>query len=169
MLTVATISCSLNFIGAVIAETRRCAKSSDLLAAADAGLDHDELVAAQSSGNIIDAGNRAQPLGDRLEQEITGVVPEGVIDLLEVVEVDEVHGEAPAPQAEDGKRILQRLDQLGAIGEAGQRVVMGEEADAPIHLLLFLGSAKPSDRGNADRGTDEEHRARVAKRNALRK
>ena len=64
-------------------------------------------------------------------------MPEGVIDLLEAIEIDEVHGEAATPQAEDGKRILQSFDQLGAVGQAGQRVVMRKEANAPVGHSAF--------------------------------
>jgi hypothetical protein len=67
-----------------------------------------------------------------------------------VIEIDEMHGEPTASQREDGKRILEFLDELGAIGKASQRVVMREETDASIRLLLFLGSTVPSDGGNAD-------------------
>ena len=57
-----------------------------------------------------------------------------------------MHGEAAAPHRQDGEGLLQLFDQVRAVGQPGQRVVMREEADAPVRLLLFLGSAVPGDR-----------------------
>jgi hypothetical protein len=73
-----------------------------------------------------------------------------------MVEIDEVHCEAVTTQRKDGKRTLQFFDELGAIGQAGERVVKREEADAPIRLLLFLGSTVPSDSRDPDGAANEQ-------------
>src|SRR3984885_12657787 len=67
-----------------------------------------------------------------------------------------MHSEPTASQREDGKRVLEFLDELGTIGKAGQRVVMREETDASIRLLFFLGSTVPGDGGNADSAANEQ-------------
>ena len=61
-----------------------------------------------------------------------------------------MHGEAAAAHRQDGKSFLQLFDQVRAVGQLGQRVVMGEEADAPVRLLLLLGPAIPCDRRNRE-------------------
>ena len=73
-------------------------------------------------------------------------MPESVIDGLEEIEIEEVHGNAARPQGENGKRCLEALDQLGSICQTGQRVVMREEADASVRLLLLFGSPIPGER-----------------------
>ena len=109
-------------------------------------LEHDEFVAAEPSHNIFDANDRTQTFGNRFKQEIAAVVPKGVIDPLEAIEIEEVHGNAVTPQRKNGKRRLQTLDELGAICQTGQRVMMREEADASVGLLLLFGSPIPGER-----------------------
>ena len=99
---------------------------------------HDELVASQPGRYIASSNHRAQALGCGHEQKVAAVVTKLVVDLLEAVDVDEVHGEAAAAHRQDGKNFLQLLDQVRAVGQLGQRVVMGEEADAPVRLLFRL-------------------------------
>jgi hypothetical protein len=48
-----------------------------------------ELIATQTSDKIPGANQGGNPLGDRLEQDIAGRVTKGVVDHLEVVEIDE--------------------------------------------------------------------------------
>ena len=50
---------------------------------------HGELVAAQAGDDVALAQARAEALGDLLQQHVAGLVPEGVVDVLEAVEVDE--------------------------------------------------------------------------------
>ena len=75
---------------------------------------------------------------------------EGVVDLLEPVEIDEMDGEAPPLRQARQDGAVQLLDQARAVGEAGQRIVMGEVANAPVGDLLFLGAAVPGDRRQAE-------------------
>ena len=51
-----------------------------------------ELVAAEPGDQVVVADEAADPLGDRDEQRVAGGVAEGVVDDLEVVEVDEQDG-----------------------------------------------------------------------------
>ena len=101
--------------------------------ARDPGLDHDEFVAAEPSHHIFDANHRTQTFGNRLEQGIAAVVPKGVVDLLEAVEIEEMHGDAVMPTTgRTASAALQAFDELRAICQTGQRVVMREKADASI-------------------------------------
>ena len=59
-------------------------------------------------------------------------VPERVVDELEVVEVDVEHRAGVAVAARAGERERRVLLELGAVGQAGQRVVVGHV----LHVLL---------------------------------
>jgi hypothetical protein len=126
--------------------------------AGDPDLEHDEFVAAEPSHNVLDANDRTQTFGNRFKQRIAAVVPKGVVNALEAVKIEEVHGNAVTPQGKNGKRCLQTLDELGAICQAGQRVMVREESDATVRLLLLLGSPIPGERRKSEQqcGTGTE-------------
>ena len=56
-----------------------------------------------------------------------------------------MHGDLAADRRQHRQRAVQPLDQAGAVGQPGQRVVMGEEADAAVGLLLFPRAPVPGD------------------------
>lgn len=56
-----------------------------------------------------------------------------------------MHGERTAADRQGRKSLVQLLDQAGAVGQARQRVVMGEKADAAVAVLLFLGATVERD------------------------
>jgi hypothetical protein len=93
MLIVAVSSCSLKLTRGAQGGYQAVGKRSRLVLAVSPGLYYDELIAPQPRHDVIRPRLRAQALGDRLEQEIAAVMSKGVIDLLEAVEIDEVHGE----------------------------------------------------------------------------
>jgi len=68
--------------------------------------------------------------GDLAQQRVADVMPERVVDLLEAVEVEEEEGRAAGarvvsrgPVVRGRQRSGQAVEQQGAVGEAGQRVV----------------------------------------------
>ena len=75
--------------------------------------------AAVSLGRML----RVQALGDLEQHRVAGRVAEAVVDRLEVVEIDEDHGEPGvlAPGAQD--RVPHALDEQRAVGEVGDGVV----------------------------------------------
>jgi hypothetical protein len=89
---------------------------------------HRELVAAEASGHVPGPHARLDALGDGGEQPVAGRMAHGVVDVLEVVEVEEQHDRHPAR-----RRVLDgSVDLLGeqaAVGEPGQRVVVGLEPE----------------------------------------
>ena len=103
---------------------------------AGCALQHGELVAAEARGEhaFTDAG--AEPACDALEQQVAGGVAERVVDALEIVEVDvqEVQGLARAQLAQQEARALA---ELGAVGQAGEGVVIGELMDARLRFLML--------------------------------
>ena len=64
-----------------------------------------------------------------MQERVADLVPGGVVDALEVVEVEE-QGRHLLPAAREG--VLQPIPEQDAVGEAGQRVVEG----APLELGL---------------------------------
>ena len=77
---------------------------------ADDALAHDrELVAAETSHGVAVAGDRLQARRERAQQLVAAVVPEGVVDDLEVVEVEQQHGDRAALVARARERLLEAL------------------------------------------------------------
>ncbi len=66
-----------------------------------------------------------QPAGGLDEQLVAGLVPDGVVDGLEAVQVDEEHGRAVVGGAAAGERLPDALGEQGAVGQVGERVVLG--------------------------------------------
>ena len=83
--------------------------------------------------DVIDGIDRAQgrfalvleSAGGLDEQLVPGLVPDRVVDGLEAVEVDEEHGRAPVGGAAAGEGVLDALGEQGAVGQVGERVVLG--------------------------------------------
>ena len=75
---------------------------------------------------------------------------ERVVDFLEMVDIDEMHGDMAAGRRQHGERAVQLFDQARAVGEPGQRIVMGQKADAPVGLLLLPRAPVPGDRRQAE-------------------
>ena len=64
----------------------------------------------------------AQALGDRHQQRVADAVAERVVDGLEVVDVDEQHGERSPSSAQ---LLAHALHEQRAVREVGERVVVG--------------------------------------------
>ena len=70
---------------------------------------------------------------------------ERIVDLLEAVEIEHQNGERLLQPALPRAGLLDLLDQCGAVGEPGQRVVMRQKRDA---LLGFLPLGNVLDDGD---------------------
>ena len=90
-----------------------------------------ELVAAEPADGVVLAQAAAQPAGDLAQQPVAGAVAEAVVDHLEVVQVDEQHGQAAAVAARPGQRVADPVVEQGPVGQVGEAVVE--------HLVLELG------------------------------
>ena len=97
----------------------------DLLGGFDVLQQHRELVAAQACQQAVRAGSRAQPFGDVLQHSIAEAVTERVVDGLEVVQIHEQQRQAAA-RAGARQRPGESRRELAAIGQLGERVVVGE-------------------------------------------
>ena len=101
--------------------------------------EHDELVAAEPGDGVAVADGAAEAVRDLDEHRVAAVVAEAVVDVLEAVEVAEQHRDAPLGAV---GQPLQCPFEQHPVGQSGQRVVVGLEAEAfvlvaqePLHLL----------------------------------
>ena len=62
-------------------------------------------------------------------------MPESVIDPLKAIKIDKMHRGAATLQRQDGKHLLQFFNQLGAIGQTSQRIVMCHVGDLGLSFL----------------------------------
>ena len=94
----------------------------------DAGLDHRELVTAEPRDQIGLADAAPDPAGHRLQQFIADMVPERVVDALELVDVDIEQGELLA-LAGPLQLALDLFAEQHPVRQVGQRIVMREVRD----------------------------------------
>ncbi|MNZ54499.1 hypothetical protein D3C78_724000 [compost metagenome] len=93
---------------------------------------HHELVAGQAGHGIAVAHPGEQARGHLLEQAVALVMADGVVDRLEVIQIDEQQRpQAPLPLA-GALRLFQTPHEQAPVGQAGQGV---EERQAPDLLL----------------------------------
>ncbi len=122
----------------------------------------DELVAAETGDQVLAADHPPQSSRDLDENLVADMVAEGVVDVLEVVEIDEREDGGLVRRA----RLFERVGERGAIQELGERVgrrFPGEaafpDADLPFdRVSLGEDPAHDPERGgekpDADRGDD---------------
>jgi hypothetical protein len=109
-------------------------------------LDDGELVAPHARDAVLGAQLGTQTLGHDLQQFIAGGVPQAVIDILEMVQVQQIEGEGGVVAAQARQFPIEGLAQEVAVGKPGEGIVEGQEMDA---LLLFqaLADVTKGDRG----------------------
>jgi hypothetical protein len=118
---------------------------------------HDELVAAQAGHGVGVAHHLLQPAGHGLQQRIAHRVAQAVVDVLEAVQVHEEHGQVAVAPLGARQGLAAAVHQQGAVGQAGQRVVIGQLVDAP-GLGLLLGDVREDADVVADRALLVAHR-----------
>ena len=98
-----------------------------------------------------------EALGDGDEQEVAGRVAEAVVDRLEVVEVDEEHGEVAVRAGDPRERVLDPIAEEALVGQVGERVV-----ERLVRELILEAVAAPSRRGSTTRGRRSRRRSGAA-------
>ena len=98
-------------------------------------LEHDrELVASDPADRVLGTNARRDALRDLDEHRVAGGVPEPVVDVLEVVEIEVQHGDrARCPPA---RPVLEALEQQRPVRKAGEWVV-----ERPVRQLLLEPAA----------------------------
>ena len=88
--------------------------------------EHDELVTAKTRDEVLRAHGVTELLRRELEQVVAGGVTAGIVDVLELIEVDEEQGAASALVGTARELRVQLFDEAMAIREARELVVVRE-------------------------------------------
>jgi hypothetical protein len=94
----------------------------------DVGLQDDQFVPADTCHRVGRAYGATHPVGDFQQQQITGVMPECVVDDLESIKIHWQDGKRPALVCGVSERLSKAIVELCAICETGQRIVIGQMA-----------------------------------------
>ena len=132
---------------------RHAPRQSRLGAAAE----QNELVAAETGDRAAAVDDRAQLPGDGAEHPVAGRMAEGVVDLLELVEVEPEHGELLVLSAIGASSACSRSWKARAILEAGHCVVAGEPLEPGGQPLLLLGRRHRLQHGRIGLQGDVDH------------
>ena len=98
----------------------------DLVDRARVGEDQRELVAAQSRDEARFAAHLPQSFADAHQHTVAELVAEAVVDRLEVVEIEEQHRELSATAGGRHDHLVQPREELTAVRQVRQRIVLGE-------------------------------------------
>ncbi len=96
----------------------------DGVAFAKFGQQQHEFIAAQARHVLAVLGQLVQAAGHLLEQGVTHGLAQAVVDVLEVVEVEQAHGQPVMAVAGARDLVLEAGRQRGAVGQAGEDVVI---------------------------------------------
>src|SRR5476651_1818421 len=98
---------------------------------------HHELVTADSRHRIAVSHARGQTLRHLLQQQVALVVAQGVVERLEVIQVDEQQCTARTASRADRNGLRQTIQQQRAIRQTRQGIEEGELLDAFLRDLAF--------------------------------
>src|SRR5262249_17764085 len=108
-----------------------------LLLLPDAVEEEKKLVPPQARHRILLAHAVLQSCRDLLQDPVPDRVAEGVVDLLETVQVKPQNGEAPTAPTSLGKGQVQAILEEYPVGETGQGIVVGVKLGACLGLLAL--------------------------------
>jgi hypothetical protein len=92
---------------------------------------------AQAGKRVGVAQHAPAACADLQQQTVPAFVAEGVVDRLEAVEVEQQHRGAAAVAPCLQQALAQAVVEQRAVGQVGERVVVGEVQDARFGLLAF--------------------------------
>ena len=115
-----------------------------------------EFIAAHPGEIFFAPGVLGHALGGGLEQTVTDFMAQGFVDRFEAVQVDHQQRHLFPVQSCQGQGLVQVFAELGAVGQAGEAVVIGQElqllfgflagcqvghhADKTDHLFVFVAN-----------------------------
>ena len=86
---------------------------------------HDELIAAESGDGVAFADTGQQAGGGLPQQQVTHVMTQGVIEQLELVQIQKQHSAKFTGTLRGQRALRQPIHQEPAVGQAGQYVLHG--------------------------------------------
>ena len=93
-----------------------------------------ELVAAEPGHGVALAQGLHEAVGDALDDLVAGLQAQEIVDQLEAVEIDQHHGQQLSRPLRPLDRLRQPVVEQQAVGQPGQRVVVGEAAQRLLGL-----------------------------------
>ncbi|GAO22120.1 hypothetical protein ALISP_1940 [Alicycliphilus sp. B1] len=112
-----------------------------------------ELVAAQARHGVALAHGALQAPGDLHQQGIAHAVAQRIVDMLEVVQVEEHHGQRRAVLLRQADGLLAPFGQQHAVGQLRQGVVVRHAVDALLVAAAVLDLAlQPAHHGAVEQG-----------------
>ena len=99
--------------------------------------DHDELVTAEPPERVGRPHHAVEARGELAQQLVAGLVPERVVDALEVVDVDEQRSHRRLVPTSSGERLLAAVQDQRAVGQPRERVVCRHERELGVGLLAL--------------------------------
>ena len=132
--------------------------------------DHAELVTAEPGEHVARAQPCRQRLGQLAQQPVTGRVPAGVVDDLELIEVDVAERVTSLAVRQVVDELPQTLLEVEAVVAAGQGVAVRPALELHCHLALLADVLQHEDEARAGDGArgharerQREGRARAAR------
>ena len=126
---------------------------------------HDKLITAQSRHGVGVADARGKAPGEFLKEIIACLMAEGLVQHLEIIQIDQQQRLRAVPLGAGGQGLTQPVHQKTAVGKACQRVVKSEIADG---VLRRLGSGHiPRDGNDAGNAVKLNPRCRYKRRENL--
>ena len=107
------------------------------LVRSDVLLEHHEFVAAEPRHEILRAQHVAQPVGDGAQQLVAAGMTQGVVDLLELVEVDEQQRRQLLGVVRNRQQALDLVAEIDPVGKRGQFVVTRQMGDPGFGVAPF--------------------------------
>ena len=151
---------TVNIKGADQAGDQLAGNHGGILCVVELGQEDDELVAPQSRQDIFLPQACAQASGCGRQQAVADRMAQGVVDLLEIVQVEEENARLQVVAAGDGERLIRAVDPQTPVGQAGKHVIVGEVVDVrfrgPVVGDVLDRSAQGSARVRAVAGLDGE-------------
>ena len=124
--------------------------------------EQDKFIAAEACQGVAGTALFAQAFADLLQQLVAKGMAEGVVDVLEMVQVDKQQGAFLAFAPVAGQGLVQAIEQQAAVGQASERVIEGQLMNL-FEVFLVLADIG----GNPAQGVDRA--VRVAQRDLYRK
>ena len=87
--------------------------------------DHHKLIASHSGHGVLISHRARKPLGQRLKEQVTGIVSQGVIHFLEPVEIDENNRDLGFSSLGGLRKLVKPVHQEHSVWQICQRVIVG--------------------------------------------
>ena len=112
----------------------------------DFGQQNHELIPALTADRIGNPDAGSQTLGDRLQQLVTDRVPERVVDVFEMIEIEKKQCDLLVMALGQTDRLGQALGQQRAVRQVGEKIVLGQVGHFQGHCPRFTDVVEDNDR-----------------------